>query len=120
MIKIVTRAASLAALVLAACASHAQGLLTVPKFALMIDHSVRAELKMTPAQNQKVDAVLKEVMGEGGGRITIKAGQNLSSLDKGVERALTAPQRKRFYEIWLQRSLGLDRRGCREGGRDHA
>lgn len=97
---------------LAAALSSAQGLLSrippaMPPFTLLMNPSIRFELKVSPRQAARIDEVLETVAAPGGKGIMIRPTTDLAALGREATESLSPTQRRRLRELWVQREGGL-------------
>lgn len=78
-----------------------------PQFGLLLKPAVEKELRVTPAQRDKIRAALGGLLVNGGKAMRLDANTDLSKLDKDTQAVLTPAQRTRLYQIWLQKQDAL-------------
>jgi Spy/CpxP family protein refolding chaperone len=103
--------AALTLLVFAVSAGSAaaqQRIPSMPRFTLLVDEQVQAELKLTDEQKQKIKEKLDSVVERGeGGRVTIRiqgGPDTITELEEETTKVLDEAQRGRLREVWLQQA----------------
>jgi hypothetical protein len=82
----------------------------MPSFTLLFMDNVRQELALTPQKAMQIDAILEPLMTTGpSGQKGIRIGRDVDVelLEQRCNKVLSASERARLRQLWLQRDGGL-------------
>lgn len=78
-----------------------------PKFGLLLKPSVEKELEISPAQHDKIRAALSPILVNNGTAMRIGMDTDLAKIDWEALATLSASQKSRLMQVWLQRQETL-------------
>lgn len=101
---ILTLAAALAALPAVAQEPNAREMMLGKRIFYALGPEIRAEIKLTAAQSQKIVDCFEGALQVDGDRImlTMHGGEDMAGMEKAAMKVLDATQTKRLTECWIQ------------------